>query len=290
MWELTLSPYDPWLNSRRGHAQGRVKSWRVSETKSNRSICCDDALGYKGTAESSFTCNSHCSWLLVQKYFSWIQQVLVPCLISVLDVSLLVLPTSTSYGKCYVKWSLRESTSQVKTVLTWASVQSSYILNVINSCGVEFYSYLNWGSFKPLQPAITIPSSGPGTAVWCLFFSLFFLCHSFSTAYQCIYYSPEHTAKAQEVLNIMSLLQPLITRLVDQLLQAAHEHSSPGLRDALKHLSDKVRQHLSLSFAFTSISPISLFLFTSSCCSTQSIGMSCQMIFTSETRALYINL
>lgn len=171
MWELTLSPYDPWLNSRRGHAQGRVKSGRVSETKSNRSICCDDALGYKGTAESSFTCNSHCSWLLVQKYFSWIQQVLVPCLISVLDVSLLALPTSTSYGKCYVKWSLRESTSQVKTVLTWASVQSSYILNVINSCGVEFYSYLNWGSFKPLQPAITIPSSGPGTAVWC-FFSL----------------------------------------------------------------------------------------------------------------------
>ncbi|XP_005932391.1 type II inositol 3,4-bisphosphate 4-phosphatase isoform X2 [Haplochromis burtoni] len=64
----------------------------------------------------------------------------------------------------------------------------------------------------------------------------------FSTAYQCIYYSPEHTAKAQEVLNIMSLLQPLITRLVDQLLQAAHEHSSPGLRDALKHLSDKTEQ------------------------------------------------
>uniref|UniRef100_A0A669CYS6 Inositol polyphosphate-4-phosphatase type II B n=1 Tax=Oreochromis niloticus TaxID=8128 RepID=A0A669CYS6_ORENI len=70
---------------------------------------------------------------------------------------------------------------------------------------------------------------------------------SFSTAYQCIYYSPEHTAKAQEVLSIMSLLQPLITRLVDQLLQAAHEHSSPGLRDALKHLSDKVRQHSNLS-------------------------------------------
>uniref|UniRef100_A0A669DQG5 phosphatidylinositol-3,4-bisphosphate 4-phosphatase n=1 Tax=Oreochromis niloticus TaxID=8128 RepID=A0A669DQG5_ORENI len=63
-----------------------------------------------------------------------------------------------------------------------------------------------------------------------------------STAYQCIYYSPEHTAKAQEVLSIMSLLQPLITRLVDQLLQAAHEHSSPGLRDALKHLSDKTEQ------------------------------------------------
>uniref|UniRef100_A0A672IBE2 phosphatidylinositol-3,4-bisphosphate 4-phosphatase n=1 Tax=Salarias fasciatus TaxID=181472 RepID=A0A672IBE2_SALFA len=63
-----------------------------------------------------------------------------------------------------------------------------------------------------------------------------------STAYQCIYYSPEHTAKAQEVLSTMSLLQPLITSLADQLLQAAHEHSSPGLRDALKNLSDKTEQ------------------------------------------------
>ncbi|XP_041839692.1 type II inositol 3,4-bisphosphate 4-phosphatase isoform X2 [Melanotaenia boesemani] len=62
---------------------------------------------------------------------------------------------------------------------------------------------------------------------------------SFSTAYQCIYYSPEHTSKAQEVLSTMNLLQPLITSLADQLLQAAHEHSSPGLRDALKSLSDK---------------------------------------------------
>lgn len=69
-----------------------------------------------------------------------------------------------------------------------------------------------------------------------------FLCHSFSTAYQCIYYSPEHTAKAQEVLSTISLLQPLITSLADQLLQAAQEHSCPGLRDALKHLSDKVNQ------------------------------------------------
>nr|XP_033480484.1 type II inositol 3,4-bisphosphate 4-phosphatase isoform X1 [Epinephelus lanceolatus] len=65
---------------------------------------------------------------------------------------------------------------------------------------------------------------------------------SFSTAYQCIYYSPEHTAKAQEVLSTMSLLQPLITSLADQLLQAAQEHSSPGLRDALKNLSDKTEQ------------------------------------------------
>ncbi|KAM6940289.1 type II inositol 3,4-bisphosphate 4-phosphatase isoform 3-T3 [Xenentodon cancila] len=65
---------------------------------------------------------------------------------------------------------------------------------------------------------------------------------SFSTAYQCIYYSPEHTAKAQEVLSIMSVLQPLITSLADQLLQAAHEHSSSGLRDALKSLSEKTEQ------------------------------------------------
>uniref|UniRef100_UPI0037E8549F type II inositol 3,4-bisphosphate 4-phosphatase isoform X2 n=1 Tax=Semicossyphus pulcher TaxID=241346 RepID=UPI0037E8549F len=65
---------------------------------------------------------------------------------------------------------------------------------------------------------------------------------SFSTAYQCIYYSPEHTAKAQEVLSTMSLLQPLITSLADQLLTAAQEHSSSGLRDALKNLSDKTEQ------------------------------------------------
>ncbi|XP_047433872.1 type II inositol 3,4-bisphosphate 4-phosphatase isoform X2 [Mugil cephalus] len=65
---------------------------------------------------------------------------------------------------------------------------------------------------------------------------------SFSTAYQCIYYSPEHTAKAQEVLSTMSLLQPLITGLADQLLQAAHERSSSGLRDVLKNLSDKTEQ------------------------------------------------
>lgn len=71
---------------------------------------------------------------------------------------------------------------------------------------------------------------------------VFFLHHSFSTAYQCIYYSPEHTAKAQEVLSTMSLLQPLITSLADQLLQAAQEHSSTGLKNVLKNLSDKVRQ------------------------------------------------
>lgn len=76
-------------------------------------------------------------------------------------------------------------------------------------------------------------------SICCLAF--FCLC-SFSTAYQCIYYSPEHTAKAQEVLSSVSLLQPLIGTLADQLLHAAHEHSSPSLREALKNLSDKVRK------------------------------------------------
>ncbi|XP_059903597.1 type II inositol 3,4-bisphosphate 4-phosphatase isoform X1 [Gadus macrocephalus] len=65
---------------------------------------------------------------------------------------------------------------------------------------------------------------------------------SFSTAYQCIYYSPEHTAKAQEVLTTMGLLQPLISSLADQLLQAAQEHSRPGLTLALKNLADKTEQ------------------------------------------------
>ncbi|KAM6972366.1 type II inositol 3,4-bisphosphate 4-phosphatase isoform 2-T2 [Aplochiton taeniatus] len=65
---------------------------------------------------------------------------------------------------------------------------------------------------------------------------------SFSTAYQCIYYSPEHTAKAQEVLSAVSQLQPLISCLADQLLQAAQQRSSTGLRDALKILADKTEQ------------------------------------------------
>ncbi|XP_077461866.1 type II inositol 3,4-bisphosphate 4-phosphatase isoform X3 [Stigmatopora argus] len=65
---------------------------------------------------------------------------------------------------------------------------------------------------------------------------------SFSTAYQCIYYSPEHTARAQEVLSSVGLLQPLIAGLADQLLHAAHERSSPGLREALKNLTDKTEQ------------------------------------------------
>ncbi|CAB1327276.1 unnamed protein product, partial [Coregonus sp. 'balchen'] len=64
----------------------------------------------------------------------------------------------------------------------------------------------------------------------------------FSTAYQCIYYSPEHTAKAQEVLHSVGQLQPLISGLADQLLQAAQQHSMAGLREALKTLAGKTEQ------------------------------------------------
>lgn len=110
--------------------------------------------------------------------------------------------------------------------------------------------------------------------------------HSFSTAYQCIYYSPEHTAKAQEVLSTMSLLQPLITSLADQLLQAAQAHSSSGLRDALKNLSDKVRQPPSHPPILTSNQTISLFPLASSCCNTTYfIFSSYHQIFSGNTTA-----
>lgn len=92
----------------------------------------------------------------------------------------------------------------------------------------------------------------------CCFFFSPSLHRSFSTAYQCIYYSPEHTAKAQEVLSTMSLLQPLIASLADQLLQAAQEHSSPAVRDTLKSLCDKVRKRREEA----SIKGASLSLFT----------------------------
>ncbi|RXM99482.1 Type II inositol 3,4-bisphosphate 4-phosphatase [Acipenser ruthenus] len=63
-----------------------------------------------------------------------------------------------------------------------------------------------------------------------------------NTAYQCIYYSPENTSKAKEVLTSISLLQPLISSLGDQLLHSAQQHSSESLKEALKTLSDKTEQ------------------------------------------------
>ncbi|KAG9347093.1 hypothetical protein JZ751_006020 [Albula glossodonta] len=65
---------------------------------------------------------------------------------------------------------------------------------------------------------------------------------NFSTAYQCIYYSPENTAKAKEVLSSIGQLQPLISSLADQLMQAAQQHSPDLLKGALKTLSDKTEQ------------------------------------------------
>ncbi|KAJ8383062.1 hypothetical protein SKAU_G00038400 [Synaphobranchus kaupii] len=65
---------------------------------------------------------------------------------------------------------------------------------------------------------------------------------NFSTAYQCIYYTPENTAKAKEVLTSIGQLQPLISSLADQLMQAARQHSPELLKGALKTLSDKTEQ------------------------------------------------
>uniref|UniRef100_A0A8B9H1Z0 Inositol polyphosphate-4-phosphatase type II B n=1 Tax=Astyanax mexicanus TaxID=7994 RepID=A0A8B9H1Z0_ASTMX len=63
-----------------------------------------------------------------------------------------------------------------------------------------------------------------------------------STAYQCIYYSPEHTAKAREILSTVAQLQPLICGLADRLLLAAQQRSSHSLREALKSLAEKTEQ------------------------------------------------
>ncbi|XP_035282030.1 type II inositol 3,4-bisphosphate 4-phosphatase isoform X3 [Anguilla anguilla] len=65
---------------------------------------------------------------------------------------------------------------------------------------------------------------------------------NFSTAYQCIYYSPEHTAKAREVLSSVAQLQPLICIQADQLLRAAQLRSPDLLKGALKSLADKTEQ------------------------------------------------
>ncbi|XP_016139843.1 type II inositol 3,4-bisphosphate 4-phosphatase-like [Sinocyclocheilus grahami] len=65
---------------------------------------------------------------------------------------------------------------------------------------------------------------------------------SYSTAYQCIYYPPEQTAKAREILCVVSQLQPHISALADQLLQTAQQSSSQPLRDVLKSLEEKTKQ------------------------------------------------
>ncbi|XP_009698477.1 PREDICTED: type II inositol 3,4-bisphosphate 4-phosphatase-like, partial [Cariama cristata] len=59
------------------------------------------------------------------------------------------------------------------------------------------------------------------------------------TGYQCIYYSPENTAKAKEVLSNINHLQPLISSHADLLLNSASQHSPDSLKNSLKMLSEK---------------------------------------------------
>nr|XP_006010062.2 PREDICTED: type II inositol 3,4-bisphosphate 4-phosphatase isoform X11 [Latimeria chalumnae] len=62
-----------------------------------------------------------------------------------------------------------------------------------------------------------------------------------NTGYQCIYYSPENTAKAKEVLSNINHLQPLISSHADLLLNSAQQRSSDSLKNSLKMLSEKDR-------------------------------------------------
>ncbi|KAI5625144.1 type II inositol 3,4-bisphosphate 4-phosphatase isoform X3 [Silurus asotus] len=65
---------------------------------------------------------------------------------------------------------------------------------------------------------------------------------SYSTAFQCIYYSPEHTAKAREILSMVAQLQPVICGLAEHLLVQAQQRCSQSLREALKCLEEKTEQ------------------------------------------------
>ncbi|XP_044286660.1 inositol polyphosphate 4-phosphatase type II isoform X4 [Varanus komodoensis] len=59
-----------------------------------------------------------------------------------------------------------------------------------------------------------------------------------NTVYQCIYYSPENTAKAKEVLSNINHLQPLISSHTDVLLNSARQHLPDSLKNSLKMLSE----------------------------------------------------
>uniref|UniRef100_A0A452S1J6 Inositol polyphosphate-4-phosphatase type II B n=1 Tax=Ursus americanus TaxID=9643 RepID=A0A452S1J6_URSAM len=94
-------------------------------------------------------------------------------------------------------------------------------------------SHAIWSSVSHL------PSGTKG----CKFFLLFcvtclYLCCS-STGYQFIYYSPENTAKAKEVLSNINHLQPLIATHADLLLNSASQRSPDSLKNSLRMLSEK---------------------------------------------------
>ncbi|XP_034257173.1 inositol polyphosphate 4-phosphatase type II isoform X3 [Pantherophis guttatus] len=59
-----------------------------------------------------------------------------------------------------------------------------------------------------------------------------------NTGYQCIYYSPENTSKAREVLSNINQLQPLISSHADMLLNSARQQLPESLKNSLKMLSE----------------------------------------------------
>ncbi|KAM3937723.1 inositol polyphosphate 4-phosphatase type II isoform 6-T9 [Leptodactylus fuscus] len=59
-----------------------------------------------------------------------------------------------------------------------------------------------------------------------------------NTGYQCIYYSPENTAKAKEILSNINHLQPLLSSHTDLLLNSARQRSADSLKNSLKALSE----------------------------------------------------
>ncbi|XP_032906875.1 inositol polyphosphate 4-phosphatase type II isoform X2 [Amblyraja radiata] len=63
-----------------------------------------------------------------------------------------------------------------------------------------------------------------------------------NSAYQYIYYSPEDTSKAKEVITNIYKLHPRILSNTDLLLAAARHHSSDSLKDSLKTLSEITEQ------------------------------------------------
>ncbi|XP_064817710.1 type II inositol 3,4-bisphosphate 4-phosphatase-like, partial [Oncorhynchus masou masou] len=62
---------------------------------------------------------------------------------------------------------------------------------------------------------------------------------SVSAAYCCISYSPEESSRAREVLSSVSQLQPLISGLTEELLQATLEVNSQRLRNILHSLAHR---------------------------------------------------
>uniref|UniRef100_A0A8C5LYA8 Inositol polyphosphate-4-phosphatase type II B n=1 Tax=Leptobrachium leishanense TaxID=445787 RepID=A0A8C5LYA8_9ANUR len=62
-----------------------------------------------------------------------------------------------------------------------------------------------------------------------------------NTGYQCIYYSPQKTAKAKEILSSINHLQPLISSHTDHLLNSARAHSAESLKNSLKTLTETDR-------------------------------------------------